>query len=173
MTKATLSLPSPKAGSSRQKKKPCPPRERGAFRRISAEFTGGAASGKRRSPRTRFEQEKKQNKTKTTHKQNPTNQKTQINTPNQTSKPKATRAEQPRWQTSQRVTCGGAGQAEPRPGHFPHGKVPLKIKPCVGKRGAAGSCPVIAFIRYSNIDFLLVSKVIGNPDAGLSEVNAI
>lgn len=65
------------------------------------------------------------------------------------------------------------GRLRPGLGQFPYGKAPLKIKPCVGKRGAAGFCTIIGFIRYSNIDFLLVSKVIGNPDTGLSEVSAI
>lgn len=60
----------------------------------------------------------------------------------------------------------------PGQGQFPGGKVPLKIKPRVGKRRGAGSCAVIVFIHSSNIDFLLVSKAIGDLGAGFCEGKA-
>lgn len=100
MTKATLSLPSPNPSSYRQKKKPCPPGESAGFQaRISAEFTGGAATAESAAARGHVSSRKtKQNKTPRKN----TIKKTQINTQNQNNKPKTAPAEQPWPQTSHR-----------------------------------------------------------------------
>lgn len=140
MTKATLSLPSPNPRGSRQKKKPCPPGDSPGFQaRISPEFTGGAAPrGKRRSPGTRFHQQKKPKTKPKPHHHHHQNTKETLPNPNRNPRRAAAVAS---------PTPGGRGMApggtRPGLGQLPGGKAPLKIKPGVGKRGTGVRAPAL------------------------------
>lgn len=93
MTKATLSLPSPKPRSSRQKKKPWPPAERAGFQaHISAGFTGVAASVESVAARGRVSIRKQQQ-------QSPQQQQSKPQHPTK-SKPQKTTSCRAWWQTS-------------------------------------------------------------------------